>query len=91
MQQGHKAVRNPPPLGVGRFNHQEVILSRLGHGPASLRELSGELVGKGPGLPHSCTIDDVRVVARRETDELIAAGKVECLTIGLNALYRLAH
>ena len=76
---------------MGRFNHQEVILSRLGHGPASLRELAGELVGKGPGLPHHYTIDDVRVVARRETDELIAAGKVECLTIGLNALYRLAH
>ena len=27
MQQGHKAVRNPPPLGVGRFKEisQEVI------------------------------------------------------------------
>lgn len=72
------------------MTHNEVILARLGHGPASLRELAGELVGKGPGLPHHYTIDDVRTVARRETDELIAAGKVECMTIGLNALYRLS-
>ena len=73
------------------MTHQDVILARLGHGPASLRELAGELVGKGPGLPHHYTIEDVRVVARQVTDELIAAGKVECQTIGLNALYRLAH